>query len=75
MKKIKPYYSLILIPDEKFRAKYKFNEIEKSLTKIREHIISFDKRLKRIYSLKMISAIFSANEKKKKSPLLIFYFL
>ncbi len=34
MKKIKPYFSFILIPDEKFKAKYKFNEYELSLIHI-----------------------------------------
>ena len=71
MKKIKPCYSFILIPDEKFKTKYKFNEIERSRTKIREHIISFDKKLKKVYSLKMISTLFSTGETKRKAPLLI----
>ena len=33
IKKIKPCYSFILIPDEKFKTKYKFNEIERSRLK------------------------------------------
>ena len=71
MRQIKPYYSFILSPDEKFKAKFKFNEYEKSLTKIKEHIISFDKRLKKVYSLKVISTLFSVDNSKRKNPLLI----
>ena len=61
MKKIKPCFSFILIPDEKFKAKYKFNEYEKNFKKIKENILSFDHQLKRSYSLKFLSTIFSNN--------------
>ena len=70
MKKIKPYYSFILDPDEKFKTKFNFNEYEKNISKIKEYIMSFDKRLKRVYSLKMISTLLSLDSK-RKYPMLI----
>ena len=71
MKKIKPFYSFVLVPDEKFKAKYKFNEYEKNFKKIKENILSFDHRLKRDYSLKIISSLFSNTAPKRKSSVLI----
>ena len=68
MKQIKPCYSFILIPDEKFKTKYKFNEYSKKYNNIKEHILSYDIKLKRIYSLKMITTLFST---KRKLPGLI----
>ena len=58
MKQIKPCYSFILIPDEKFKTKYKVNEYSKKYNNIKEHILSYDVKLKRIYSLKMITTLF-----------------
>ena len=63
MKQIKPCYSFILIPDEKFKTKYKFNEYSKKYNNIKEHILSYDAKLKRIYSLKMITTLFSTKRK------------
>ena len=71
MKKIKPFYSFVLIPDEKFKAKYKFNEYEKNFRKIKENILSFDHKLKRDYSLKILSTIFSDKAAERKTSLLI----
>ena len=68
MKKIKPSYSFILAPDEKFKIKYKFHEHEKNNQKIKQHILSYDKRLKRIYSLKILSTLFSKSESINKKP-------
>ena len=68
MKQIKPCYSFILIPDEKFKTKYKFNEYSKKYNNIKEHILSYNVKLKRIYSLKMITTLFST---KRKLPGLI----
>ena len=68
MKKIKPSYSFILSPDEKFKIKYKFHEHEKNNQKIKQHILSYDKRLKRIYSLKILSTLFSKSESINKKP-------
>ena len=71
MKKIKPCFSFILIPDEKFKAKYKFNEYEKNFKKIKENILSFDHQLKRSYSLKFLSTIFSNTAPTRKSSALL----
>ena len=71
MKKIKPSYSFILAPDEKFKIKYKFHEHEKNNQKIKQHILSYDKRLKRIYSLKILSTLFSKSESINKKPSII----
>ena len=71
MKKIKPCYSFILKPDEEFKKKYKFNEYEKNLKKIKENILSFSKKLKRIYSLKKISTILSKGSKDQNVSKLI----
>ena len=68
MKKIKPSYSFILAPDEKFKIKYKFHEHEKNNQKIKQNILSYDKRLKRIYSLKILSTLFSKSESINKKP-------
>ena len=67
MKQIKPCYSFILVPDEKFKTKYKFNEYSIKFQKIKEQILSYVK-LKRNYSLKMMTTLFST---KKKLPTLI----
>jgi hypothetical protein len=71
MKKIKPSYSFILAPDEKFKIKYKFHEHEKNNQKIKQNILSYDKRLKRIYSLKILSTLFSKSESINKKPSII----
>ena len=71
MKKIKPSYSFILAPDEKFKIKYKFHEHEKNNQKIKQHILSYDKRLKRIYSLKILSTLFSKSESINKKSSII----
>lgn len=68
MKQIKPCYSFILVPDEKFKTKYKFNEYSNKNKNIEEHILSYDVKLKRIYSLKMVNTLFSS---KRKLPSLI----
>ena len=68
MKQIKPCYSFILVPDEKFKTKYKFNEYLNKNKNIEEHILSYDVKLKRIYSLKMVNTLFSS---KRKLPSLI----
>ena len=59
------------MPDEKFKAKYKFNEYEKNFRKIKENILSFDHKLKRDYSLKILSTIFSDKAAERKTSLLI----
>ena len=71
MKKITPSYSFILAPDEKFKIKYKFHEHEKNNQKIKQHILSYDKRLKRIYSLKIITTLLSKSESINKIPSII----
>ena len=71
MKKITPSYSFILAPDEKFKIKYKFHEHEKNNQKIKQNILSYDKRLKRIYSLKILSTLFSKSESINKKPSII----
>ena len=71
LKKIKPSYSFILAPDEKFKIKYKFHEHEKNNQKIKQNILSYDKRLKRIYSLKILSTLFSKSESINKKPSII----
>ena len=68
MKKIKPCYSFILKPDEEFKTKYKIEEYTKSFPKIREHILKFDNKLKRVYSLKIIANLFSKGDSDKKFP-------
>ncbi len=73
MKKIKPSYSFILAPDEKFKIKYKFHEHEKNNQKIKQNILSYDKRLKRIYSLKILSTLFSNSESINKKPSITLY--
>ena len=71
IKNIKPYYSFILVPDEKFKAKYKFNEYIKQNNKIREHILSINNKLKRNYSIKLLSTLLSLRQSSKKLPTLI----
>ena len=71
LKQIKPCYSFIIKPDEEFKTKYKFNEYTQRYHKINEHILSFDNRLKRVYSLKMISTLFSLHNAKRNMPILI----
>ena len=68
MKQIKPCYSFIIVPDEKFKNKFKFNDYTSKFKKIREDILSYDAKLKRAYSLKMVSTLFY---KKRKLPILI----
>ena len=71
MKKIKPSYSFILVPDEKFKIKYRVNDYHKNFPELKEHILTFDNKLKRVYSLKMISSLFSLDNSKKKIPILM----
>ena len=71
IKNIKPYYSFILVPDEKFKAKYKFNEYIKRNNKIREHILSINNKLKRNYSIKLFTTLLSLRQSSKKLPTLI----
>ena len=71
IKNIKPYYSFILVPDEKFKAKYKFNEYIKRNNKIRDHILSINNKLKRNYSIKLLPTLLSLRRSSKKLPTLI----
>ena len=71
IKKIKPYYSFILVPDEKFKAKYKFNEYIRKNNKIRDHILSVSHKLKRKYSIKLLPTLLSLRHSSTKLPTLI----
>lgn len=71
MKKIKPSFSFILIPDEKFKVKMKLNEFSLKYKKIKDEIILMRKKRKYyINKIKVISSLFK-NKENEKLPMLV----
>ena len=67
MKRIKPCFSFILIPDDKFKEKIKLNEFSLKYQKIKDEIIKMKiKRRRYINEIKIISSLFLKKESKKK---------
>ena len=71
MKKIKPCFSFILIPDEKFKAKIKLNEFSQKYKKLKDEIFKMRKKRKHyVNEIKIISSLFLNRDSEHKITLM-----
>ena len=68
---IKPYFSFILIPDERFKAKIKLAEFAQKNKKIKNEILKMRKKRKHLISeIQTIKTLFLNRESEKKITLM-----
>ena len=71
MSSIKPYFSFILIPDERFKAKIKLAEFAQKNKKIKNEILKMRKKRKHLISeIQTIKTLFLNRESEKKITLM-----
>ena len=71
MKNIKPYFSLILVPDEKFKSKIKLNEFAEKNKKIKNEILKMKKKRRQfINQINAIKALFLNKENERQVTLM-----